>query len=109
MARITSVGFETDSGPNPGLVPVPRRVVDFLHLRESDPVEGRATFEGRVVEFVTVLDSDLCLRVSMDVPESRPLGEIPANSELTVVLWYEGADDPSLPAGLAPTGDVMPE
>jgi hypothetical protein len=93
MARIVSAGFETESGSQASGFTIPRRVADFLRLREGARVEGRVLFEGRQIEFAAEIGPNLQVGFDQANPASDLLRQLSPSAKLTVTLWPEGELD----------------
>ena len=89
MARIVGVTFETESGKVPGRFTIPKRVADFLGIKDGDAIELAITAEGIRVEAAAQLQSGLDV-TPVSRPSSEPLAQLPANAPLTVTVWHPG-------------------
>jgi len=106
MARIVSVGFETESSATPGAIEIPRRVAELLALGDGARVEGRVMLEGRRLEFAMSVANDFVLRSAPDDVDSEALGEVPANTQVEVTLWRLGDGGEEQPAAKAVPADL---
>ena len=90
MARIVSVTFETESHSRAGHFTIPRRIADFLAIKDDDPVELSVLCEGLKVEVQTQLRSGLEVYHREDDKSTAGLERLPANAPLLVTVWHPG-------------------
>lgn len=90
MARVVGVTFETESESRPGLFTIPRAVAEFLRIKDDDQVELAVLCEGLRVRVATRLRSGLEVYHRQGDASTADLGQIPANTPLTVTVWHPG-------------------